>query len=124
MKAAAFPRRRRLTTGRDYRRVFAERDRIPGRFFVLALAPGTDARLGLAVGKRYCRRAVDRNRVKRVAREWFRRRLVYLDGLEIVCSVRRGVTTASNDALYADLERLGRRAVQRAGAGSAARQDA
>ena len=44
----------------------------------------TGARLGLIVGKRQLKRAVDRNRVKRVLRETFRVRRAILPAYDIV----------------------------------------
>lgn len=41
-------------------------------------------KLGLAIAKKRAKRAVDRNRLKRVARESFRHHSHQLDGLELV----------------------------------------
>ena len=72
--------------------------------------PG-DARLGLIVPKRILRRAVDRNRVKRVLREWFRHSRSRLAGRDCVIRltpVRIKGEAASMDcaALLAELERI------------------
>lgn len=106
MQSAALPKARRLIEGRDYRLVFSCRQRIAGQFLVLNSAPndGSFARLGLAVGKRNCRRAVDRNRVKRVIREWFRLRVNALPASDMVYSVRPRASQATNTELRADLE--------------------
>lgn len=45
------------------------------------------ARIGLIVGKRVLRRAVDRNRARRVAREVFRRNRLELPDVDIVVQV-------------------------------------
>ncbi len=44
----------------------------------------TEARLGLVVGKKQLKRAVDRNRVKRVVREQFRLRRPSLPAVDLV----------------------------------------
>ena len=46
------------------------------------------ARLGLVVGKRAVRRAHDRNRLKRTAREAFRQRRAGLPAIDIVLHVQ------------------------------------
>ena len=54
--------------------VFAQRRNLRGALFVLMGRPNAlgHARLGLIVAKKYCPRAVDRNRIRRLAREQFR----------------------------------------------------
>ena len=56
----------------------------------------SDARLGLVVGKKLLKRAVDRNRVKRVIREQFRRLRPQLPPVDLV--VRLAVKPGPLDA--------------------------
>ena len=70
---------------------------------------GKPARLGLAVAKKHVRRAVARNRIKRLIRESFRRHRDLLEGLDIVVLVRPGVEKADNATLLAALNRHWRR---------------
>ena len=82
-----FPREHRLTRRAEFERVLRQRSvRIAsGAFVALALAnTGDGARLGMIIGKRHLPRSVDRNRVKRVIRESFRRQRVGLPHLDIV----------------------------------------
>lgn len=81
-----FGRRRRLLSRREFDRVLR---RAPVRLrvgplwgAVLPTAPRTASRLGLIVAKRVARRAVDRNRARRVIRESFRS--ARLSGLDVV----------------------------------------
>ena len=67
-------------------------------------APG--AKLGLAVAKKRARRAVDRNRIKRVARESFRHRRAALGARRVVVMNRDAATTASRAELRAAIETL------------------
>jgi ribonuclease P protein component len=83
----AFPRKFRLTDKHEYDRVLKSRA-VPlrcGCFRVFATASETnDARLGLIIGKRHLKRAVDRNRVKRLVRESFRITRANLPSVDIV----------------------------------------
>ena len=76
-RLAAFPKRFRLIKTDEFSSVFGFRRAIKGAHFLLhyRLQPneeGLDARLGLVVAKRFLRRSVDRNLVRRLAREHFR----------------------------------------------------
>lgn len=73
-----FPRQYRLTKTDEYSSVFSFRKAVKSPHFLLHYKsrPSSDeargARLGLVVAKRLLRRAVDRNLVRRLARENFR----------------------------------------------------
>lgn len=66
-------------------------------------------RLGLAIGKKHCRRAVDRNRLKRIVRESFRQHKDRLGELDIVVINNPAAAQASNAALFDSLARHWRR---------------
>ena len=99
-----FPRACRLTRARDFRRVFAKPIRSTGHGLqVLARGNGRGgARLGMAIPRRRVRRAVCRNRIKRVIRESFRVHRAELAGLDLVVLARSGLDRVSN----AELRRL------------------
>ena len=61
-------------------------------------------RLGLIVSSRVARRAVVRNRIKRIVRESFRMQQVKIKGWDVVVIARPGVVKQSNQALFASLE--------------------
>jgi ribonuclease P protein component len=102
-----FPRARRLTGAPQFRRVFAEPVRTGKTgFIVLYRSNGlSDARLGLAIAKKCARRAVDRNRLKRLVRESFRAHAQSLPGIDIVVLCARGAPALSNQRLFDSLER-------------------
>jgi ribonuclease P protein component len=80
----------------DFLRVYKQGRRAQGAdFAVVVHANGLDrSRLGLSVSKKIARRAVDRNRVRRILREAFRLSLAELPrGLDVVL-----VATASGRA--------------------------
>lgn len=58
----------------------------------------------MAVAKKRAKRAVDRNRLKRVIRESFRNQNMLI-GVDIVVLPRDASVTASNDQLRASLEK-------------------
>lgn len=106
-----FPRQARLTQARDYRAVFAGAERIADRYFTILVGrnkAGT-ARLGLAISRRRARRAVDRNRLKRLVREHFRHKRRELGNLDCVVMAGPAAAGATRATLNASLERLWQR---------------
>jgi ribonuclease P protein component len=67
---------------------------------------GSTARLGLAISKKHARRSVDRNRIKRIAREAFRARRQSLPPVDIIVLSRAGIAGAERAELRAELDRL------------------
>jgi len=64
----------------------------------VAAGPARLSRLGLSVPKRQAPRAVDRNRLKRIAREAFRRHGVREIGLDLVFTAREKFTRGNEKA--------------------------
>ncbi|MCC6715589.1 MAG: ribonuclease P protein component, partial [Gammaproteobacteria bacterium] len=96
-RSETFSRASRLLQAGEFSNVFAARQRLQsGPLQVYIAANGrTRARLGLAVSRRACRTAAGRNRLKRLAREAFRRQQHSLAGLDIVVSVIQPVSTSA-----------------------------
>lgn len=96
-----------MPAGGPYQRLFAARQVVSDDFIsihVLANGRGTH-RLGLGVAKKMFRRAVRRNRVKRLIREAFRlERPGFGTGLDMV--VRPKVKELTLDQLRASFQRL------------------
>jgi ribonuclease P protein component len=91
----------------DFQRVFEHPERSADRFFTVLAAQSASPvpRLGLAIARKQVRRAVDRNRLKRIAREVFRRHRQQLAGLDLVVMARGTAATADNAALAESLGR-------------------
>jgi ribonuclease P protein component len=73
------------------------------------------ARLGLTISRRAAKRAVDRNRLKRIARESFRAQA--LSALDFVVMARSDAAGADPAVLRQSLDRHFRRLDKRASAG-------
>jgi ribonuclease P protein component len=103
---AGFSPDRRLHTPAEFGRVFAEPARSSDRFFTVLARPSgrAVARLGLTVSRRAARRAVDRNKLKRLARESFRQQRA-LPALDFVVLARPGAARTERRALRASLDR-------------------
>ena len=113
----AFPSVRRLSTGGDYKRVFAAPDLKAGEKQVLLLARRNSApqhRLGLAVAKKHISTAVKRNLVKRLSREAFRDMQDFEPHLDIVVLSRPAAGSADRRELREALRRQFARLEQRA----------
>ena len=68
-------------------------------------------KLGMAISKKNCRYATDRNRIKRVIRESFRHNQMSLSGLDIVVINKPGSTLAKNRELTESLEKHFRKCI-------------
>ena len=103
-----FSREQRLLTAGDFRRVFEKPLKASDACFtVLARARETQnstSRLGLAIAKKQLRRAVDRNRIKRLAREVFRQTVPNDSDLDFVVMARAIVQKRSNNELITQLQ--------------------
>jgi ribonuclease P protein component len=117
---AAFPIQKRLITSAQFGRVFSNPSRSSDRYFsVLARASdAATARLGLTMSKRAAKRAVDRNKLKRLARESFRQQR-QLPPWDFVVMAKPGAATADKLALRSSLDghfkRIGNRVNTRHG---------
>ena len=87
----AFTRQHRLLTGSHYQAVFDHASWKVGNASFLLMAKASEEplpRLGLVIGRKRAKRAVDRACIKRRAREQFRLRQQSLHGLDIILLVR------------------------------------
>ena len=97
-----FGKARRLLNAKDYSRVFDGAEARASHKHLLLLArtnnePGH--RLGLVIAKKNVRLAVQRNRIKRVAREVFRNLPSSEPQLDVILLARRGLDQLDNTQL-------------------------
>jgi ribonuclease P protein component len=108
----SFGREKRLLNPRQFKNVFdSPTGKVPGRH-VLLLARGNDLdhpRLGLVIGKKSVRLAVERNRLKRQIRESFRLSQQELGGWDIVVVARKGLGELQNAELTSHFGKLWKR---------------
>jgi ribonuclease P protein component len=113
MSSQAFTRAHRLTLPAEYNEVFAAGKRVSiGSFTVVVRRTDGPARLGLAIAKKQIKHAVGRNRIKRLAREAFRRHLELLKGIELIAMVKNSASMRSNAELEQELRALFERCTQ------------
>lgn len=104
----SFSRDKRLLTKQDYEQVFKQAKKIAmPAFFVLAkLNDKNCARLGFALAKKALRKAHQRNRIKRLFRESFRKHCVELNPVDLVVLAKSHLVQMTNQEIQADLEKL------------------
>lgn len=106
MTGARFTRQVRLLDSAQFKAVFdgAEARVSLREMLVLARANGLDhPRIGIVVGKKNCRLASSRNRIKRLIRESYRHHLDRLAGLDIIVLARRGIAELDNATISGSL---------------------
>lgn len=116
-RSAGFSRAQRVRKGADFTRCFANGTRLSGAAFRLHVRfaepsdpLSTPARLGLAVSRRVDKRAVGRNRLKRIARDSFRHRCAALPAADYVLVAKAAAAAMTAEAVRIELTRLWQRA--------------
>ena len=97
----------RIHCAADYKSVFDGalfKVHQPHFLFLAKYTEQPNSRLGIVVAKKKVRRAHDRNRVKRLARESFRLHQQQLDQLDIVVMPKNGIDAIPNAELHQQLQ--------------------
>ena len=104
---ARFTKAVRLRQRQDFLRAQAQGKRLHTRHFGVTLAPMAEGhpRLGLVVTRRLGK-AVQRNRVKRLLREFFRRHQTGLPAFDLVIMGKKGAQALSYHQVEEELGRL------------------
>ncbi|MEP7043696.1 MAG: ribonuclease P protein component [Dokdonella sp.] len=111
MAPAPFPRAARLLRAQDFSHLRTAGRRTGTQHLSAQVAVNTHggARLGLAISKRVSKSAVRRNRIKRLARDSFRRTRDTLPAVDILLIARFSADQEDNASLRAELARLWQR---------------
>ncbi len=123
MLSFGFSAKLRLLQASDFKAVFdGALYKVHQSGFMLLAVPSTNpethqsldhARIGLVIAKRKIRRAHERNRVKRLARESFRLHQAELPALDIVLMAKADAQTLSNEVLQQELNLAWRQLTKR-----------
>lgn len=106
-KDFSFTKASRLLNSKSYKPVFDRGRKIGGRFLLLLYVENAinSPRLGVIVAKKRVRRAVGRNRIKRLVRESFRLHQHAIKSCDIVILARDGIADQPNAVILAELEK-------------------
>ena len=106
-----FPKSSRLLNAGDYSLVFNKTTAraAAGEGTVIGIkSDQPDSRLGIIVAKKNVKLAAQRNRVKRIVRDYFRRHPL-AQPMDIVFLARKGVAERTNQDLCSDLSKIWRK---------------
>ena len=108
MRAAGLPREARLRSAGDFAALRHTSGRLGGRCFSVRYRVNElgHPRMGLAISKRVSKRAVDRNRIKRLVRESFRRARLDLPPVDLMVMAREQACGLPGPELLAELQQL------------------
>lgn len=103
--AARFDKRARLLKADEFTQVFRKAHRSRDQYFTVLAKSKTvgQAKLGLAISKKKVKKAVSRNRLKRIIRESFRLSQKKLVCADYVVMAQQGCEKSSNKQLFISL---------------------
>ena len=102
-----FNKRARLLKAEEYTQVFNKAHRSKDQYFTVLAKPKKigQAKLGLAVSKKRAKKAVSRNRLKRIIRESFRLSQSIIVSADYVVMIQQNSENISNKQLFLSLEK-------------------
>lgn len=107
-----FQKQYRLLKASDFSYVFDQAPiRVSHPTLLILAKPSAEAhaRLGLVIAKKHAKRAVSRNKIKRLVRESFRNRRKNLPAIDVIVLARKGADNLDNSELLAILDGLWKR---------------
>ncbi|OIP49454.1 MAG: ribonuclease P protein component [Desulfobacterales bacterium CG2_30_60_27] len=107
MKQFSLPKARLLTKTWEYDRVYRQGKRLRGQHFSLIIAANELGGNRLGVSVHGMKKAVQRNRIKRIVREFYRlHRALLPEAMDIVFTVRPGFRPATPTAVAEAVRKL------------------
>lgn len=107
MTGFGFSKQKRLLKPADFQRVFDKANFKASTHNFLLLAASNKlqhARIGFIIARKNVRLAVQRNRIKRITREYFRHHSDEIPSIDIIVLVRKGFDHLNNDDINASLD--------------------
>lgn len=103
-----YPRELRLLTPSDFNYVFQNATRVGSPYLTLIARDNTlgHPRLGFAIAKKQVKRAHERNRIKRLTKEYFRQHQHSLPTKDFILMARTAVIDLDNKQVISTLEQL------------------
>jgi len=110
----SFGRQARLLNAKDFQYVFDGSKRSSTGMLLVLYRPNDFgfSRLGLIVSKKCEKRAVGRNRLKRLIRESFRKNQEFIANLDVIVIARKGLAKEDNNKVFIDLEKHWQRLIK------------
>lgn len=114
IRAAAFTKAQRLLQAAEFKQVFDQRQSQHNAYFGAYVARNTlnHARVGLVVSKKVSKKAVVRNKIKRLVRESFRQQQATFGSIDIVIVAKMPLADLATDALSTKLQPLWSKAIK------------
>ena len=110
--SAVLPKQRRLRSRPEFQKVYAEGQRYDGRLWAAFLRQNgsSEHRLGVTASSKAIGNAADRNRVKRLLREVFRRNSTELNGLkrryDWVLNAKRSLLASTEELRFREFRNI------------------
>lgn len=104
----SFPKELKIRKKSEYEEIFGKSMRLSTEHVDILCAPNSlgYARIGLVVGKKMVPGAVDRNRVKRVLREFFRLNKSLFGSMDVVFVAKKGSETLDYSLAKREIEEI------------------
>jgi len=101
------PRDLKLLTAENYQDVFSKAERFGNYSFTVLARPNdlNHPRLGLAISKKCAKRAIDRNRIKRLFRESFRLNQHKLPSVDIIAMCKPSAIKLTNNEMHEQIDK-------------------
>jgi len=104
----SFPKNRRILKRKDFIRISKQGKKVLTNYFIAIITKGAgyNNRIGITASKKVGN-APQRNRIKRLIREYFRHRIEKETGTkDIIIIARKGIVSLSNKEINSELEKI------------------
>jgi ribonuclease P protein component len=103
-----FPRKARLRANHEFKTIYRQGKKVPGRGFILIVKNNdvAHARIGISIPKRNISLASKRTRLKRLIRESFRAQQTCLPNIDVVVIALPSSASLNNAEVFTNLKSL------------------